>query len=405
MMIFRRSTAVALPLGLLAAVVCLVALPAGPDAQAQPSAPPPDGPPPTGPDIEEPPPPDDGAAIGPVLIRWKLKPGDVTRYTLTDSAVDTLVDAGNREMTMRRETIVDFTQRVTDVAADGTTASLTLDYERVRYTRTSTLMPNTPVRFDTDASEDLARAEKDISLKPFAALKDAEIRLALNMRTGRPTQVSGYDKLLDDIFEGLDGESFTALKSALREQFSNEAMRKALHDVYHLLPEQPVAVGGTWSAPASTREIALVGTITVDQEYALKAVETGDDGHRIAVISVTGTMAQTATAPAADGESIFPGFTLRGRLDTGKVVGTVRFDLDAGRIVGAEVTPEITVAITGTPKGDDVGRGAVPIALSQSITGTITLSIRPDPAAAGDDAAAPRGGPGSGNGNGSGRPR
>lgn len=315
--------------------------------------------------------PDGSAAAQPVdpqtphTLAWKFAPGEKQPFTLLEEVEEKTIDRG-RQISQRRRTQLTFMQEVKAVDTAGV-AELAVTFERVQYRHTTSLNPTAPVDFDSNARENLDRAQVDPSLKPFAALVGHTIAVFVTPR-GDVRRVTGYAELLDRVFDNLTDETFSSLKAALRTQFSNETMARQLGQLYHLLPDRAVRVGDTWTGQ-SVVPMPFVGRLTVAQTYRLERVESLN-GRLVGTVAVASVYDQPegVAPPAATG---IDGFHMTGRLKRGTLNGTFEFDIAAGQVVGSSLAQRMGASFSAHARGGELDD--LRLDVETEVDGRITL--------------------------------
>ena len=132
-------------------------------------------------------------------------------------------------------------------------------------------------------------------------------------------------------------------------------------------PDAPVKAGDTWKSAVA---MGMMGT-NVAAEFTLLSLDTAD-GKTIAIIRQTTNGTFDTTAPAAGTAAPMPaGMAMNGNVSG---TGTLRFDVDAGAVVGQASRVNVTMAMT--PPGT-----TAPMNMQMKVSSTLRRASAPAAAA------------------------
>ncbi|MGE0434601.1 MAG: DUF6263 family protein [Planctomycetota bacterium] len=302
---------------------------------------------------------------GPVTLAWKFTKGETTTWRLKEVAVE---ETQNSSETVRQTQTTTITYTQTVEAVDAGIATLRLKYTSVKYEQQTTLNSATPVKFDSSNPEDIQRAESDLALKPFAALVGGSFTVKLTS-LGEVKEVTGYSAMLERMFDGLNDEVFVQLKVALGKQFSDEAMKDTLGQLWRVVPDAAVTVGKSWNRKI-VQPVMFIGRLQADQIYRLEKLDAVDGGTNAAIAVNTIYTRDDDGSTTPPGADALEGFRISGNAWSGNQKGTITFDVNAGKIRKSELNTELNVELTATSTGM---AEQMQLAWSSKITGTVTL--------------------------------
>jgi hypothetical protein len=223
-----------------------------------------------------------------VTLRYKFQPGETLRWNVVHRS-------------MARTTIAKLTQ-----TAETTSSS-------VKVWRVTEVKPDGTARFEHSVED--ADMRQQVS-------GQKEIRY--NSRTDKepPTAFNGVAEALgiplSDVTLDARGQVVKRQRKSAKSSATNEGQ------ITIPLPEEPVAVGATWSFP---HDLSVLGTnglgmkIRTLQRFTLQSVKTG-----VATIAVETQILTPIHDPAIESQVI-----------QHQSSGTVRFDVDAGRILSQQM--------------------------------------------------------------------
>ena len=223
-----------------------------------------------------------------VLLRYKFQPGETIRWEVTHRArVRTSVSGTTQTV----ETVTASTKawRVLEVQPDGTATFLHI-------------VENVDMRHQISGCQEVrynSRTDKQ------APLGFEDVAKAVGVPLSRVT--------LD-----CRGKVITRDRKPLKALAQNEG------DITIPMPEEPIAVGHTWSFPHEVEVVGnngVISRIKTLQRFKLLSVQTG-----VATIGVSTQVLTPVSDPALESQLM--------QLATS---GTVRFDVDAGRILSQQM--------------------------------------------------------------------
>lgn len=228
-----------------------------------------------------------------VLLQYKLKQGDIVRTRVTHLAkTHTKVDKEEQPSTSR--TVSTKTWNVKEVAEDG---SMTFDHSVA----------------NVDASQQVGIQDE----VTYNSEKSKEV----------PLQFKEVDKKVDQVISTI---TIRPNGSVVTRTTEDAYARLNLGEIAIQFPEEPVAVGDKWE---TTREIFVRRDdktpmrITVREVFKLEKVSAG-----VAVIDVRNEPLKPIRSPEVEAQ-------VMQQLNN----GTIRFDIDAGRLLSKEITWNSTV--------------------------------------------------------------
>jgi hypothetical protein len=226
---------------------------------------------------------------GKYALRYRFRPGETLRWEVVHQ---TKSDTTISDTTKRAETFTRSVKawKVTDVQADGT-AKFVCSVERIEMRQK--MSGNDEVRYDSRTDE---------QPPPGFATVAESIGVPLTIISMDPT-----------------GEVLR------REQKQvNPAVRPGDGQLTIPLPKEPVPIGHSWSLPFESQvnlKNGMIKRIKTLQSYTLENVQTG-----VATIRMATRILTPVDDPA-----------IRSQLMHRESTGTVRFDVDAGRILSQQV--------------------------------------------------------------------
>ncbi len=143
--------------------------------------------------------------------------------------------------------------------------------------------------------------------------------------------VAVFEKVAEQIGQKLSNISINSKGEEVnREDFGGTKASLGMGSLTLSLPEEPIAVGASWSVPREVRartEAGEVRVIKIRELYTLEKVKTG-----VATLSI-----RTEPLTPIDDQSI------RAQVVQQVSNGEIRFDMDAGRMIGKQLDWDETV--------------------------------------------------------------
>lgn len=254
--------------------------------------------------------------LEPEHLKWSWNVGDVATYRLTvrnDAVMSGNVPGMNADgMKMQSTQSFQWDQMVREVTEDGV-ATIEATYQRVRMDMDMPGMGK--IRYDSDRPEESTTDEdtelgvvgeqmEDMMVKPLEGLLGETFTYEL-APTGKVLSVSGYDKIMQKMFESMEENPMgPAMADAFGEQLSNDSMKQQLEQMMHVLPEGPVEVSDSWNVNLR-QSMPFIGKMNYDATYVLVGHEhfITDDCARLAVKSTWNFEEDTDFKPDADSDA------------------------------------------------------------------------------------------------------
>jgi hypothetical protein len=300
-----------------------------------------------------------GLAVGPrevagaETLRWKLKPGDVLRYSIDEKTVSTFKVMG-REFKSKRSQTINQSWNVKSVSANGD-AEVTLRYDRVRMHIEQP--PYMPFDFDSSAA-DVDAPEPFGSLgKQIKAMGGAEITFRLKP-SGAVEDVRIPEQTLKTLREGLGGGS------AVQGTFSEQGLKEqVVQSSPPPLPDGSVEPGKSWAPKPLRVPFPPLGTAVVSKVFTFE----GSDPKTPTLMRIaleTKVALEPGENPAGpEAGAGAPPATITGQ--EGR--GTFTFDADAGRITNSQSVQKLDVRAVGPGEQK----------IDQTMESTTTLTLQP----------------------------
>ncbi len=199
-----------------------------------------------------------------VDLKWKFQKGQELRYRVSNkSTVDMAA------MTLEHSTKTTFSYAVTDVAEDGS-AAITVKYEAVATQATG------PMEYDYDSEK-----QKEPPAHPAVQAMSRIVGQSFSLKmdpSGKVREVKGLDKMLEALFKAGEDDPQAALaRQMLKQNFSDEAIRSNMQQMFMPLPEGRVGKGDSWKNDL-TAQVPMVGKMTLASQTRLADVK-GRDAH------------------------------------------------------------------------------------------------------------------------------
>jgi len=223
--------------------------------------------------------PDVGQADS-ILLRLHLAEGETYQVRITEEMTyGALPGLSTEEPPMTK--VFDVSCHVKSVRADGV-ADVGIKYDLVQARQAA---PTGSAEFD---SSEAALAESlDTSMRTIAALAGASFRIDVTP-TGQVTMLTGADQIVSRMLE--DVENKEAVEERARREYGDEAMKTVTQELFGAFPDQPVAIGDSWSA----RSVAPRGFAAVAHDkWTLRSRRGG-----VALLELQSTVRPDPDAPA-----------------------------------------------------------------------------------------------------------
>ncbi len=156
--------------------------------------------------------------------------------------------------------------------------------------------------------------------------------------SGKVTSVTGFDKIQEKMLEVM-GDGTEMAQGVVKQVFNDKSQQALLQQAFVQLPDEPVAVGGTWKS-SYPMDMGMLGSFTFNNEGTFKGAK-GTDA----------TLENKTTVKSDDGGSMLE--LVEG---SGKSEGT--FDTAAGRLTASKMSVELKMKM---------GDGEFPVTLTSSL--------------------------------------
>jgi hypothetical protein len=249
-------------------------------------------------------------AADPGPPRWKFQKGQALNYLLKHGEVRT-VEVGDQKLETTTRTEYEWTWTVADIGDKGT-ATLEQKLTALRVSCTGK-------DFQLDYDSARANTADDDYRKKLIRLLD-QVRFFGNYQVrlgprGEVVEVRGFSKLLEEHDPGMNILDFHALN------LHDDTFGWFLGQALGRLPDAEQARKAKWRVDID-KEIAGMGPVTGSLDFTLK--KAGAD-RRTLELDFQGTQ-------TLDLDMKWIGIALRGKLQTTKLAGNVRFDAQAGAL-------------------------------------------------------------------------
>jgi len=288
-----------------------------------------------------------------VELRLKLKKGQKVRLrTLNEQKIHQVIQGRAQDMD---QTIgMGMTMDVKDVDKEKNMEIL-VSYHWIKFVQRG---GPAVIEFDSD------NPPKDLhpAVKMFAALKDKGFTMKVNP-LGKVLNIKGAGEMLNKALEEAKlppGPQTEAVKKNLKQQFSDEALKKSMGNLFAIYPEKAVGVGSKWKMK---NEGSGAFTMTLYNTYVMTSLEgkkaavkvesvvsTGEKGNTMDV----GKMKMTYSMQGKQGGDISidveTGLTEKATLKQ-NITGTMKMDMGPGKSMSWPITIKSTVKVFPEPKG------------------------------------------------------
>lgn len=268
-------------------------------------------------------------------LRLKPAKGDVQKMKVTsDQKITQTVEGKPVEMTQTLG--LGYTLATEDVDADGL-ATIKVSYDSVTFKHQSAMGT---VEYDSAAP---APPQLHPMVKGFAALSGQSFTMKITP-TGKVTQVSGLDAMVNSIIKKLDvpdGNAKAATEKSIRSQFGEDAIKESMETLLAIYPDKAVNVGDSWSRKVTvTRGLP----ITSENTFTLKDASNG-----AIALDVKGKLSTNPDAAPLDMGQLKVSYNL-----TGDQTGTMTLNADTGWVKSAQFVQKL-----GGDMKRDAGAGRV----------------------------------------------
>jgi hypothetical protein len=294
-------------------------------------------------------------ADAPILLRWTWTEGETIRLRHVAETDGTVVSTMMPEPIATRSTqTAEITQEVVEVSEDGV-ATVRLVYDKLTVSMEGVMGEGQTWSSDDPPPE--AGADDEDPMDQLGRAMSSMVGHAITLRLddrGKLLAVEGFDELWDRAAESLgDDPMARQIQETMGEMFSEDSVRKMVGQGMVSFPDEPVAPGDTWDDDASY-EIPMLGAVTQRQTYRFDRVE-GDDvvlGIEARIEPGEDSGAEALPLPPEVAEMM----DFRMDIRRGDFQGEVLFDRMRGQLERHELTGEIEMTMTMTPKTDEASQ-------------------------------------------------
>ena len=294
-----------------------------------------------------------GRADDGISLQWKWEKGRVLRYRMIQEHRQ--MAPGTIAETVTRQTVV-LREEVTDVTEDGV-ATVQTSFEAVRMEMDT---PSGKMSYDSANPSDLVKAST-FMFRPNARLANASFTMKLN-REGKVLELSGFEKTMSGLLppEQEGGAIAAGMNAQIKHMYSDQSMKQMMDTSLNILPDRPVAAGGTWNRQISA-EMPVIGTMTEQGTYTLERVDE-KEGQKVAHITSKAQLSMNAPAPYAG--------MLKSSMKSGATSGEIDFDIEQGCLLRQvqNIRMEIETTLLGPSPVSAPGRQTTTRRLNQTIT-------------------------------------
>jgi hypothetical protein len=256
------------------------------------------------------------------ILRWKLKTGDVLKYSAEQKQVMN-VKLGGRERKQTRAHTIDYRWSVSDVAANGD-ADVTLKIEHVNMK--VSMPPLMPFEYDSNAPKAEVPEPFEAELQLTKATLGAEISFKMKP-SGEIVDIKIPESTLKKLREAIPKEA--GPDTGVSEQALKDILTQSSPPPF---PDQPLAVGKNWSSKPSKLAIPGLWTMVTDKVFTFQ----GPDPKNPRLMLI-GLDCRVTIEPAEN-------VTARIRSQDGK--GSFTFDAEAGHFVNSRLTQKAEMSMS-----------------------------------------------------------
>ncbi len=199
-------------------------------------------------------------------LRLNLKQGMIHKYRCTtEQKISQTVQ--NQKLDMDQIVIMEYTYEVKEVD-DAGNAVVEITHDKIGFMQDG---PMGKIEYKSWEEQD----EKPLITRGFATLIDQNYTIKMTPQ-GRILEISGTDKIIDDMLKNFDLPADSVMIEQMREnlknQYGNEAMKEVMEKTFAFYPDKPVGVGNSWSAKFNlTRGFPM----TLINAWKLRSIKNG----------------------------------------------------------------------------------------------------------------------------------
>ncbi len=258
-------------------------------------------------------------------LRWKLKAGEVLKYTLEEK-MNSTIKIQDRDVKSTKAQTINLTWTVKSVSAAGD-ADVTARINRVR------MKVNQPPfqAFDFDSDSDKVDAPEPFGAvaKQVKAMAGAEFTFQMKA-SGAVENFKIPAETIKKLRDGLPADGGGA-QDGLTEQALTDMLKQSSPPAF---PDEEIKPGKTWAGKPS-RMPSPLGVIVVDKSFTFQ----GPDPKNPAILQVD-TETKVGLEPGDN-----TGYSAKVRSQQGK--GRLDFNSESGRIAATTLTQKMELMIAG----------------------------------------------------------
>lgn len=255
-------------------------------------------------------------------LRWKLKPGEVLKYTLEEKMTSSM-KITDRDVKSTKTQTINLSWTVKSVSAAGD-SDVVARIDRVRMKISQP--PFQPFDFDSDADKVDAPEPFGAIAKQIKAMAGAEFTFQMKA-SGAVENFKIPADTLKKLREGLPAEG--ADQGGFSEQALTDMLKQSSPPAF---PDDELKPGKSWTAKPA-RLPSPMGVIVVDKSFTYQ----GPDPKNSALVQVD-TETKVVIEPGADS-----GVSVKLRSQQGK--GRLDFNIESGRIAATTLTQKMELMI------------------------------------------------------------
>jgi len=266
-----------------------------------------------------------GQARGEEALRWKLKPGDVLRFTMAQDTTNSFKRGPGFESSVLMSQVVDLHWKVKSLSDDGE-AEVAQAVDRIRFRIDGA---GEPSAYDFDSDADAKRPPPPdgpiaLQLSPLLkALVHAEFTFKTTSR-GEIRDVKVPENLMVLVRQANPAGGGTV--------FSDEGIKNLVTLVGLPVPETSLRRGESWTR-RSKLPLPSLGAMTIDRTFT---VEGEDDATGRVRLALASTMAIEPD----------PAFGVKVKIDRQQGKGVFMFDAGLGRLASSHVEEELVMTLS-----------------------------------------------------------
>ena len=255
-------------------------------------------------------------------LRWKLKTGEVLKYSTEQKQAMTVKQMGREHKQTRTHTI-DYRWTVKDVSDNGD-AEIILKIEHL--TMKVSAPPLMPFEYDSNAPKADVPEPFEAELQLLKATIGAEFSFKMKP-SGEIQDIKIPEPTLKRLREGLPKDA--AAGTALSDQVLKDILMQSSPPPF---PQEPLEVGKTWASKPSKLTIPGLWTLVTDKVFTFQGPETKNPK----LMSI-GTECRVTLEPMEN-------VAARIRSQEGK--GSLTFDAEGGHIVSSRLTQKAEMSMS-----------------------------------------------------------